>query len=53
METEILMPMETTQMKAVAHCFNTSAAIPNVADLFRRRGNVEHVANSHAPNVMK
>ena len=52
-EAEILMPMETTPVKAVAHCFNTSVAIPNVAVLFRRPGNVEPAANSRALNATK
>ena len=54
MEMETEMETETTMlMKVVAHCFNTSVAIPNVAVLFRRRGNVEPAANSRALNATK
>jgi hypothetical protein len=37
----------------IVHSFNTSVATLNVADLFHRRGNAEHAANSHAHSVMK
>jgi phosphatidylserine/phosphatidylglycerophosphate/cardiolipin synthase-like enzyme len=50
-KTEMETEMET--MATASHYFNTSVVIPNVADSFRRRGNVEPAANSHARSATK
>ena len=48
------MQTETTMlMELVHHYFNTSVAIPNVEDLFRRHGNVGPAQSSHALTATK